>query len=281
MAALPLSPHRAPRRGESRLGALLLTLLAHSAFFALLVFGVQWQTRPRQPFQAEIWRTLPVPAPAPAPPEPAPLPAPAPQPVTEAPPPPQAVADPRAEIQLREEEERKRKEAERAAQAQRAREAAQQRQREQAAQQKAQAEKALREKIAREQVEKAAKARAEAAERARLKAEADARAKAEADARAQQQARIGVYINRIREKVRGRANVPDSVTGRPKAVFRVVVLPTGDVLSVTLVRGSGNPVYDTALERGIRAAQPLPIPRDAPELMALFRELTLDFEHDR
>jgi colicin import membrane protein len=46
------------------------------------------------------------------------------------------------------------------------------------------------------------------------------------------------------------------------------------------VRSSGNRAFDEALERGIRSAQPLPLPPN-PELFPQFRELNLIIEHER
>jgi colicin import membrane protein len=47
-----------------------------------------------------------------------------------------------------------------------------------------------------------------------------------------------------------------------------------------LIRSSGQGAYDQAIERAIRAAQPLPVPRK-PELFPRFRELNLEFEHEK
>jgi colicin import membrane protein len=64
------------------------------------------------------------------------------------------------------------------------------------------------------------------------------------------------------------------VQGNPEAVFNVVQLPTGDVLSVKLKKSSGNPALDTAIERAILKASPLPL----PEPRSLFeRQLELTF----
>ena len=54
----------------------------------------------------------------------------------------------------------------------------------------------------------------------------------------------------------------DSISGNPEAHFDVVILPTGDLVTVRKIRSSGNPAYDDAVERAIRAAEPLPLPKD-------------------
>ncbi len=58
------------------------------------------------------------------------------------------------------------------------------------------------------------------------------------------------------------------------------ILPGGDVLDIAIVRSSGNPVYDMAIERAIRSAQPLPVPSN-PELFRQFRNLNLNIKHER
>ena len=88
------------------------------------------------------------------------------------------------------------------------------------------------------------------------------------------------YVDRIRAKIRGKANVPDTVTGSPEVQVRITILPGGDVLDIVIVKSSGNRIYDTAIERAIRSAQPLPVPAE-PELFGQFRSLTLNIRHER
>ena len=71
--------------------------------------------------------------------------------------------------------------------------------------------------------------------------------------------------------------VPQNMEGNPQAVFEVVLLPGGEVLSATLKKSSGNAAYDAAVERAISRAQPLPVPTDTDLFQENFRELTLVF----
>jgi colicin import membrane protein len=66
--------------------------------------------------------------------------------------------------------------------------------------------------------------------------------------------------------------VPDSA----EAKFMVIVLPGGSVMNdgVKLIKSSGNAAYDSAAERAIYKAQPLPMPQDEA-LARMFRELRL------
>jgi colicin import membrane protein len=131
-------------------------------------------------------------------------------------------------------------------------------------------ERRLREQVAMEQQA------LEVRERERVLQELLARQKAEvarqqADARARA---LNEYIARIRAKVRSNWILPADLNGNPEAVFHVVQLPTGEVLSAKLAKSSGNAAYDTAVERAILKSSPLPLPA-ARELFE--RELRLTF----
>lgn len=65
--------------------------------------------------------------------------------------------------------------------------------------------------------------------------------------------------------------------GNPQALFEVVLLPGGEVLSATLKKSSGIPAYDAAVERAIMAAQPLPVPTEIDLFQENFRKLNLIF----
>ncbi|MDQ3260262.1 MAG: TonB C-terminal domain-containing protein, partial [Pseudomonadota bacterium] len=108
----------------------------------------------------------------------------------------------------------------------------------------------------------------EAAERARQQAEAAKRLKDE-------------YIVKIKTKIEQNTYAPEGITGNPRAEFKIVLLPTGEVLSATLVKSSGNPAYDAAVERSIYKSVPLPLPPNNPELFREFRELRLPFTYLR
>ena len=83
------------------------------------------------------------------------------------------------------------------------------------------------------------------------------------------------YIDKIRLKIRGNILLPPDIKGNPEAIFDVVQLPTGEVLTAKLKKSSGVPAYDAAVERAILKSSPLPKP-DKGELFS--RELTLRFK---
>ena len=89
------------------------------------------------------------------------------------------------------------------------------------------------------------------------------------------------FVNKIRAKIRSRANIPDTVTGKPNIQVQIRILPGGDVLDIRVIKPSGNRAYDTAIERAIRSAVPLPVPPANSELFPQFRELILNIEHER
>jgi colicin import membrane protein len=111
---------------------------------------------------------------------------------------------------------------------------------------------------------------------AKQRAEEEARKRAEAEAAAAKQKLLNQYIDRIKLKVRGRVVIPPGMSGNPKAVYSVTLLPGGEVLDIKLVRSSGVPAYDAAVERAIRAAEPLPVPSE-PELFQQLREAKYEF----
>ncbi len=71
------------------------------------------------------------------------------------------------------------------------------------------------------------------------------------------------YLEKIRDKIRGNAVLPPSVQGNPEAVFEVIQLPSGELISVKLMKSTGNKQLDEAIERAIRKSDPLPQPQNA------------------
>ena len=78
---------------------------------------------------------------------------------------------------------------------------------------------------------------------------ASARSKATAD-----------YIGKIKGKIKGNLVLPPDIRGNPEAIFDVVQLPSGEILSVRLKKSSGHAAYDSAIERAILKSSPLPKP---------------------
>ncbi|MBM3345130.1 MAG: TonB C-terminal domain-containing protein [Betaproteobacteria bacterium] len=86
------------------------------------------------------------------------------------------------------------------------------------------------------------------------------------------------YANRIRQRIKGNIAVPDNISGNPEAIFDVIQLPTGEVLSVKLLKSSGFPAFDDAVERAILKSSPLPLPLPRPDIASqIQRQLELRF----
>ena len=259
----PLPSRRAREPGKIR--SLLLALAVHGAFFALIVFGVSWQSRPTPPLQAELYKELPPGKPA------APKPDPAPEPPKPEPPKPEP---PKPDPAIAEKKERERKEKERKEKAERDKQEKLEKQRREEAEKKRAADEAEKKRKAEEDKARQAKARAEA----QAKAAAEQAAREAASAR---ESEINAWRGRIRDKIRGRANVPDTVTGRPVVAVRITLLPGGEVLDIRVEKSSGNRIFDEAIVRAIRSASPLPVPPASSELFPQFRDLRLNIDHDR
>ena len=74
---------------------------------------------------------------------------------------------------------------------------------------------------------------------------------------------LASYTDRIRAKIKGNIVMPPDIRGNPSAIFEVVQLPSGEVISARLVKPSGHGGYDAAVERAILKASPLPRPEDS------------------
>ncbi len=269
---------RLARRGTEATAG-VLALLVHGVFVLLLVFGVSWQTQQPAPVMVDLWQALPEP-PAPAV-EPPPIPPEPPVPVVKEPvvkevPPPKA-PDIALEKKKAEAERRKKieevREAERKALANAARteEAALRKLRDKqlAEQKKREAQRKIEEQdLQRRMMEE------ELASETRQLKQAESRAVASRRA-AELAGVVGQYKDMISSKVRGNTRLPDNLKGNPQVKFLVRLMPTGEVLDVKMLQGSGNAAYDEAVERAIRKSSPLPLPEDRDARAAFVPEVTL------
>lgn len=250
------------RIDPGKLSSALLAAAVHLLLLAVLVFGVRWQNRPAESVSVELWEPPPAPAVVPPKPEPAPPPPvaapelkpepviPKPEPVIPKPdivekaPPPKPkpkpvpkVAPPKPKAVI----------------APAPKVAARPRDEE--------AQRQIRDQLAREQASLAIDR-----ERQHIK---DQLAR---DSAAMQKRDYEAYAGRIKAKIRGNIVLPPDLKGNPEAIFDVVQLPTGEVLSVKLRKSSGHAGYDLAVERAVLKSSPLPRP-DRPELFQRALEL--------
>lgn len=107
--------------------------------------------------------------------------------------------------------------------------------------------------------------------------DAQAIQRAEAQLQAAATARlVDEYVVKIRAKIKRNIVRPPDLTSEVQAEFDVTVMPGGAVLNTRLKKSSGNAAYDSAVERAITKAQPLPVPIEAA-MFNRFRELNLKF----
>ena len=80
--------------------------------------------------------------------------------------------------------------------------------------------------------------------------------------------------------IRQRANIPESVAGKPIVEVKLRLLVNGAVLDAQVVKASGNRAFDDAVERAINGIRQWPLPDDA-SILGGRRELILRIEHER
>ena len=156
---------------------------------------------------------------------------------------------------------------------------------EQAAKDKAAKDKAAREQAAREKAarDKAAQEKAAQAAQAKAAAEQAARAQAAAEqAAAAQGQMIATYGDYVRDRIISNWNRPPSARRDMEAVLQVRLVPTGQVMGVSVIRSSGDPAFDqsavNAVQQVGRFERLQELSRKDPLLFErTFRTLTLTF----
>lgn len=236
------------RDEPGRYASVGLSLLMHVVLVALLFYGIRWQSSPREVVQAEL-----VPASAPAAVR-APKPEPVPNPVVEAPKP-EPKPPPKPEITIKEKPREPPKPEVKP---------------EPKPQAKPEPKPDTRNRLLEEQLEREHRQLAEA--RLAREVESEMKALRAREASAARDKATADYVARVRAKIRGNIVLPPAIAGNPEAVFEVVQLPSGEVLSVKLKRSSGVSVLDQAIERAILKSSPLPKP-DQPGLFERVLEL--------
>lgn len=80
----------------------------------------------------------------------------------------------------------------------------------------------------------------------------------------------------IKRKVTQNWHRPSSVSGKLACTIKVGLIPSGDVMTVNIVKSSGNALFDASVERAVYKASPLPVPKD-PEVFKQFRRFKFVF----
>jgi len=84
--------------------------------------------------------------------------------------------------------------------------------------------------------------------------------------------RMGIYQAIVNNWSR-----PPSARNRMEATLLVELVPTGDVVNVTVVRSSGDAAFDRSAEAAVRAARRFEVPRESDMFERYFRRFTLLF----
>lgn len=260
------------RPDPGRVFSIALAAAVHLLLLAVLLLGVRWQNRPPDAVVVELWREPP-PPPVRVEPKPEPVPEPVVEPpksepviekpdiaVKEPPRPkpkpevkrkpevkPMPEVRPKPEVKPRPEVKPKPE--------------AKARPEPKARPRDEETQKRMREELAREQL-------AFASERER-QAIKDQLAR---DSAASNSKALAAWADKVRARVRSNIILPQDIKGNPEAIFDVVQLPTGEVLSAKLRKSSGMRVLDEAIERAILKSSPLPKP-DRPDLFQRAFEL--------
>jgi len=250
MNAAQTVPFFEERHEPGLAGSLALAVAVHVVLFAVLFLGVRWQSRPPEVVTVELWSEPPAPAlevkpeprVEPLPPQPEQKPEPRierPDIAVQEPPRQKAVAKPEPKPAVKPEPKPRPQPRDEEMQ------------------------KRLREELAREQ-------QIFSVERERQQV----RDQLARDAAAGRDKAIADWVDKVRARIRGNVVLPPDLKGNPEAIFDVVQLPTGEVLTAKLRRSSGHKGYDEAVERAILKSSPLPGPA-RPELFS--RSLELKF----
>ncbi|WVN41400.1 cell envelope integrity protein TolA [beta proteobacterium MWH-UniP1] len=229
-------------------------LLMHGLLAAGLLVSLNWTRQPNTPVQAELWSGLPrqIPAtPTPAVTKPAPTP-----------PKPTPVEPTKADISVqkkkaeaaKEDLEKKREQQKEAEKKEAAKKAAEKKLAEQRAAEKLEAQRKA--ELARLGLDPNAKANAKGK---------DIATKAGVVGGAELGSKTGIdadYEALIQARIKARINYPDRSPGNPEAIVAVEQLPTGEITRVRLIKPSGTPTWDAAVQRAVWAANPLPKKKD-------------------
>ena len=88
---------------------------------------------------------------------------------------------------------------------------------------------------------------------------------------------VGSYEADLMARIVGQWSRPPSARNGMSCDLRLALVPTGELVSVTLVRSSGNAAFDRSAELAVRRAAPFQLPEDPAVFDAYFRSVTVTF----
>jgi colicin import membrane protein len=166
------------------------------------------------------------------------------------------------------------------------------RQKAKAAQAQQQADLSRLEKLRAQQAAAATAAAASAAAASAAAAAASARAGMETSLaraiRAEQNDRKAVtddekamaYVSQIQREIIQNWSRPPSARNGMQALLKVYLVPTGEVVNVTLTQGSGNDAFDRSAVLAVRKAERFVVPAESAQFERNFREFEVLFRPD-
>ena len=162
------------------------------------------------------------------------------------------------------------------AQEQKAKEAAEQARQKKLAEEKADAE---RKKQQQAELERQLKEEQQMLERmAAEQAEQEIREREAAERLAKEREEAVIsYTAQLRDKIERSWQYPPGVEPDQQVTVRINLVPTGEVIAVTVVKGSGNSALDRSVEQAVMKASPLPVPKDIKVFESNFRTFTINF----
>ena len=88
---------------------------------------------------------------------------------------------------------------------------------------------------------------------------------------------VGSYEADLMARIVSQWSRPPSARNGMSCDLRLALVPTGELVSVTLVRSSGNGAFDRSAELAVRRAAPFQVPEDPAVFDAYFRSVTVTF----
>lgn len=260
--------------------AAALSLLVHLLLLVLLLVSFDWKThQPMRVAEVDLWDALPAdkpvakppkPDPVPTPPKPEPKPEPAPEPKPEPKP---AEPEPKAEIQVKKEPE-KPKQPEKKPEPKKQEPKKPEPKKPEPKPEPKKPEPKQEDKLKQEELKKLQQ---ELLEENSRPAPAQKQGPAQDGADVANQSEIDKYLGQLQAKIKRNVNRQFCGTGKVELDVGISLMPTGDVIGVPrILKSSGLPACDEAIERAILQSQPLPVPPQ-PELFSRFRDLKLRF----
>lgn len=92
---------------------------------------------------------------------------------------------------------------------------------------------------------------------------------------------IAKHAEGIKRRVTNRWIKPLSARKDMRCELRVKLLPSGEVMQVTVTKSSGNAIFDRSAENAAHKASPLAVPKDRILFNNYFRVFTFDFKPEK